>query len=56
MQIKDFGLHVLDVEFLKKYYINKFPRNKKMGQRLYCICFKDNLNSDIYWIIPISTK
>ncbi len=56
MKIKELGLYVVCDEYLEKYYLKNYPTNKVDGERPFFICFKDNKNNDIYWIIPISSQ
>ena len=56
MEIKEFGLYIIDDEYLNNYYIKEYPQNRATGERPFFACFKDKTVEDIYWIIPISSQ
>jgi len=50
-----FGLYVLTQEYMDKHYIAKYPQDKETGERPFFFAFKED-SSDMYWVIPISSK
>lgn len=55
IRMTSFGLYVLTQEYMEKFYIAKYPQDKETGERPFFFAIKEDL-SDLYWVIPISSK
>jgi hypothetical protein len=50
-----FGLYVLTEEYMGKHYIAKYPQDKETGERPFFFAINEE-SSNLYWVIPISSK
>lgn len=58
MQIENGRFYFISNEFIKKYGIKySLMENKETGNKRPCyFCFKDKINEDIIWFVPISKQ
>lgn len=55
MKLKEHGIYIIKDIFFTKFYDKNLNDNKGTGRPFYYI-FKDKINSDIFWLIPMTTQ
>lgn len=58
MEVEDGRFYFINNKFIQKYGIKyNLMENKEIGTKRPCyFCFKDKLNKDIIWFVPISKQ